>query len=224
VSQGPDWAVAVDGAVVRAHQHAAGARHAPPVDIDPEVLQPTMIDTGAGSNDNNRATRPSREGIGRSRGGLTSKIHLAADRRARPISRVTTAGHRHDSLAFPAVMTGIRIRRHGPGRPRTRPGRVLADKAYSSRAIRSYLRLRGIKARSPSRLTRRSIGTAVGAAVVARQGSTPSSTSSASVSNGRSTSSRVTAQSPPDTTSATTSSAAPSTSPRSGSGYATPSH
>jgi len=46
VSQGPDWAVAVDGAVVRAHQHAAGARHAPPVDIDPEVLQPIMIDTG----------------------------------------------------------------------------------------------------------------------------------------------------------------------------------
>ena len=30
-------------------------------------------------------------------------------------------------------MAGIRIRRRGPGRPRTRPGRVLGDKAYSSR-------------------------------------------------------------------------------------------
>jgi hypothetical protein len=38
----------------------------------------------------------SRESLGRSRGGLTCKIHLAADRRCRPISRVTTAGHRHD--------------------------------------------------------------------------------------------------------------------------------
>jgi transposase len=42
-------------------------------------------------------------------------------------------------------LAGIRIRRRGPGRPRARPGRVLADKAYSSRAIRGYLRQRGIK-------------------------------------------------------------------------------
>ena len=42
-------------------------------------------------------------------------------------------------------MAGIRIRRRGRGRPRTRPGRVLGDKAYSSRAIRSHLRRRRIK-------------------------------------------------------------------------------
>ena len=75
-----------------------------------------------------RPGKPSREAIGRSRGGLTSKIHLAADRRCRPISRVTSAGQRHDSLGFRPVMAGIRIRRRGPGRPRTRPGRVLGDK------------------------------------------------------------------------------------------------
>jgi transposase len=80
---------------------------------------------------------------------LTSKIHLAADRRCRPISRVTSAGQRHDSLGFRPVMAGIRIRRRGPGRPRTRPGRVLGDKAYSSRAIRGYLRKRRIKATIP---------------------------------------------------------------------------
>jgi transposase len=77
---------------------------------------------------------------------LTSKIHLAADRRCRPISRVTSAGQRHDSLGFRPVMAGIRIRRRGPGRPRTRPGRVLGDKAYSSREIRTHLRQRRIKA------------------------------------------------------------------------------
>jgi len=32
------------------------------------------------------------------------------------------------------------------GRPRSRPGAVAADKAYSSRANRAYLRKRGIKA------------------------------------------------------------------------------
>ena len=46
-------------------------------------------------------------------------------------------------------MAAIRIRRRGPGRPRTRPGRVLGDKAYSSRAIRTYLRKRRIKATIP---------------------------------------------------------------------------
>ncbi|GGQ33131.1 IS5 family transposase [Streptomyces roseolilacinus] len=34
----------------------------------------------------------------------------------------------------------------GPGRPRTRPVAVLADRAYSSRAIRAHLRHRGIQA------------------------------------------------------------------------------
>ncbi len=80
---------------------------------------------------------------------MTSKIHLAADTRCRPISRVTSAGHRHDSLAFEPVMAGIRIRRRGRGRPRTRPARVLSDKAYSSRAIRSHLRRRQITAVIP---------------------------------------------------------------------------
>lgn len=46
-------------------------------------------------------------------------------------------------------MAGIRIRRRGPGRPRTRPGQMLGDKAYSSRAIRSHLRRRRITATIP---------------------------------------------------------------------------
>jgi transposase len=80
---------------------------------------------------------------------LTCKIHLAADSRCRPISRAVTAGHRHDALAFAPVMAGIEIGRRGPGRPRTRPGRVLGDKAYSSRAIRAQLRQRRIRAVIP---------------------------------------------------------------------------
>lgn len=104
---------------------------------------------GARSNDKKPAAKPSRESLGRSRGGLTCKIHLAADTRCRPISRVTSAGHRHDSLAFEPVMAGIRIRRRGRGRSRTRPGRVLGDKAYPSRAIRSHLRRRRITATIP---------------------------------------------------------------------------
>jgi transposase len=46
-------------------------------------------------------------------------------------------------------MEAIRIQRRGRGRPRTRPGRAMGDKAYSSRANRAYLRKRGIKAVIP---------------------------------------------------------------------------
>jgi transposase len=63
------------------------------------------------------------------------------------LARVTSAGQRHDSLGFAPVMNAIRIRRRG--RPRTRPGRVLADKAYSSKAIRAHLRRRHITAVIP---------------------------------------------------------------------------
>lgn len=46
-------------------------------------------------------------------------------------------------------MSGIRVPRSGPGRPRTRPDTVLADRAYSSRAIRKHLRQRGVRAVIP---------------------------------------------------------------------------
>jgi transposase len=90
-----------------------------------------------------------REALGRSRGGLTTKIHLVADRRCRPIARLTSPGQHADCSKFIALMESIRIRRRGVGRPRTKPARVLADKAYSSRANRHYLRRRGIKAVIP---------------------------------------------------------------------------
>jgi transposase len=103
--------------------------------------------------------------LGRSRGGLTSKIHLLADSRCRPLARVTSAGQRHDSLAFLPLLGRLAIGGQGQGRPRTRPGQVLGDKAYSSSAIRSHLRRRGVKATIPepadqarNRLRRGSMG------------------------------------------------------------------
>jgi transposase len=42
-------------------------------------------------------------------------------------------------------MDQIRIARRGKGRPRTRPGRAMGDKAYSSTANRAYLRRRSIQ-------------------------------------------------------------------------------
>ena len=61
---------------------------------------------------------------------------------------MTSAGQRHDSLAFLPLLGRLAIGRR-LGRPRTRPGQVLADKAYSSSTIRAHLRRRGVKATIP---------------------------------------------------------------------------
>ncbi|GAA5064901.1 hypothetical protein GCM10023336_45410 [Streptomyces similanensis] len=74
--------------------------------------------------------------LGRSRGGLTTKIHLACDALGRPLGFVLTSGNVNDCTRFTEVMEAIRVPRIGPGRPRTRPVHVLGDKGYSSRAIR----------------------------------------------------------------------------------------
>lgn len=46
--EGPEWMVGVDAGVVRAHQHAAGARLQLPADIAAEVAAPLDLDTGGG--------------------------------------------------------------------------------------------------------------------------------------------------------------------------------
>lgn len=56
------------------------------------------------------------------------------------MSLVITAGQCGDSPQFQVVLGRIRVPRLGPGRPRTRPDKVRADKAYGSRANRVYLR------------------------------------------------------------------------------------
>ncbi|WP_405786966.1 IS5 family transposase [Streptomyces sp. NBC_00029] len=122
-----DWTVSVDSTIVRAHQHAAGAPQ-----------------KGAAGR-----REPADHALGRTRGGLSTKVHLAADGRARPLAFTVTAGQAGDAPAFETVMALIRVPRTGPGRPRTGPDAVLADRAYSSRAIRAHLRRRGIRAVIP---------------------------------------------------------------------------
>lgn len=88
--------------------------------------------------------------LGRSRGGQTSKVHLACDRDCRPLAFVLTAGQAADSPQFVPVLGKVRVR--GPvGRPRTRPDAVAGDKAYSSRGNRAHLRKRRIKAVIPEK-------------------------------------------------------------------------
>ncbi|GAA2512993.1 hypothetical protein GCM10010406_55990 [Streptomyces thermolineatus] len=61
-----------------------------------------------------------------------------------------TAGQAADSPQFIPVLEKVRVRLP-VGRPRTKPGAVAGDKAYSSRGNRRYLRKRNIKAVIPEK-------------------------------------------------------------------------
>jgi transposase len=104
---------------------------------------------GAGSNYKNPGIEPPDRGIGRSRGGLTTKIHQLVDGAGRPLVVLVSAGQANDAPAFEHLLAHLRVGRAAGGRTRTRPLRLRADKAYSSRAIRTELRRRRITAVIP---------------------------------------------------------------------------
>ena len=62
-----------------------------------------------------------------------------------------SSGNVNDTQLLGPLLAQVRVPRSGPGRPRTRPDRLLADKGYSSRANRRMLAARGIKATIPER-------------------------------------------------------------------------
>ncbi|AYY13420.1 IS5 family transposase [Actinobacteria bacterium YIM 96077] len=134
-----DWSVSVDSTIARAHQHATNVtRH-----------------TGAGSNYTNPQTQPDQTGheppdhaLGRSRGGLSTKIHQLVDGRGLPLVVLLSAGQAGDSPMLIPLLQQLKIGR-SVGRPRTRPDVLCGDKAYSSRAIRAHLRDRRITAHIP---------------------------------------------------------------------------
>ena len=69
----------------------------------------------------------------------------------RPLALVITGGNTNDCTQFIHVMEAIRVPRPGPGRPRVRPGHVIGDKGYSSKAIRTWLRSKKIRHTIPER-------------------------------------------------------------------------
>jgi Transposase DDE domain len=79
------------------------------------------------------------EALGRSRGGLTSKIHLAVDGRGLPMSVILTPGQAGDNPQLLPLLDQINVSREGRGRPRKRPERVLADKTSHAVKLSSCL-------------------------------------------------------------------------------------
>lgn len=103
---------------------------------------------GASSNYNNPLIEPPDHSFGRSRGGLSTKLHHLVDGHGLPLVVAVTPSQSGDSPMLIPLLAQLRAARP-IGRPRTRPDRVRGDKAYSSRAIRQHLGDRGIQAVIP---------------------------------------------------------------------------
>lgn len=72
--------------------------------------------------------------MGRSRGGLTTKIHALVDRMGLPISLKLTPGQAHDGQSAIDMLGALR-----------KGQTLLADAAYDSNALREDLHRRGVK-------------------------------------------------------------------------------
>ena len=103
------------------------------------------------SNYRNLLDEPPDHAVGKSRGGLTTKIHAVVDGNQRPLVLLLGPGQGGDSPMFENLMEALKVEKEGPGRARTRPDRAMADKAYSSKGIRAYLRERGIQCVIPEK-------------------------------------------------------------------------
>lgn len=76
---------------------------------------------------------------------------MLVDGGGRVLALVVTPGQAGDCPVLARLLAEVRVARPGPGRPRTTPQRLRADKAYSSRGNRELLRSRGIVAVIPER-------------------------------------------------------------------------
>ena len=79
------------------------------------------------------------QALGRSRGGLSSKINLAVDASGRPVRLLLAPGQRHDIRAARQLIVD------------QRGGHVLADRAYDAQWLIDLIRERGAKPVIPAR-------------------------------------------------------------------------
>ena len=82
--------------------------------------------------------------MGRSRGGLSTKIHVLCEGAGKPVVVTVTPGQDHESTQAAPLLDGVAIRGK-PGPPRRRFEHVAGDKAYDSEGIRQDIRHRRSK-------------------------------------------------------------------------------
>jgi transposase len=82
--------------------------------------------------------------MGRSRGGLTTKIHAVVDADGRPIRLALTAGQAHDGRMAEPMLQDI-----------SKGAILLADKAYDANALREFTKQKQAWANVPAKTSRK---------------------------------------------------------------------
>lgn len=121
----------VDSSVIRAHRVASGARK------------------GMLNSEENAA----KNALGRSRGGYSTKIHIATDAKGLPLSVTATPGQSGETPELKNLLDSIPLSLH---RKCKRPKAIAGDKAYSSKATRTNLNAQGIADIIPKRSNEKS--------------------------------------------------------------------
>ena len=156
---GPSWnsccrSIRPWSAPINTPPEPAGHRSVPSTRPIPRTPQ------GACSNYTILPAEPADHALGRSRGGLSTKIHTLTDDRTRPVTVVLTAGQDGDNPQLVPLLD-LHRRQFPPGRaPRFR---LLADKAYSHPSTRQQLRRKRIKHTIPERQDQKDRRSAKGA-------------------------------------------------------------
>lgn len=83
-----------------------------------------------------------REGLGRSRGGLTTKVHATCDALGNPLRFLLTPGQRHDITQADALLDGYA------------PDAVVADKGYDADWLADQIAAAGAEVVIPSKKNR----------------------------------------------------------------------
>jgi transposase len=103
--------------------------------IDSTSIRATRAASGGGKKGGSKT--PLGHALGRSRGGLTTKIHMVCDRQGWPLTFTLPPGQDSDTRHF--IPTLERVQLPGPsGRPRKRCRFIVADKGYDSEPLRRY--------------------------------------------------------------------------------------
>ena len=114
VSSGFIWGIPVDTSIVRVHQHAACI------------------------------ARNKKQSVGRSRGGLSSKIHAVVDKNGLPVRLALTTGEAHDNRLATKLLSRLKS-----------GAMLLADRGYDADWIRALVRQHGAWANIPPRRNRK---------------------------------------------------------------------
>ncbi|WP_431194275.1 IS5 family transposase, partial [Pseudomonas viridiflava] len=122
--------------------------------VDSTSVRATQVASGAGKN--GPPQEPQHHGLGRSRGGLTTKIHLACDSHSFPLAVMLSPSEDADSRYFMPLLEQISLP-GSKGRPCKRCRYVLADKDYDSQMLRQYCDRYGMQPIIPLRKVHRKL-------------------------------------------------------------------